>query len=172
MVKIYTRTGDDGTTGLQGGRRVAKHDTVIEALGELDELNAAIGWTLVVVEETRTREILLAIQSDLLRAGAAISGDGTGGPDDDAIVRFETLIDELEDDLAPLTRFILPGGCEASTRLHLVRAVCRRAERRTTAIDPVPKSAVQFLNRAADLMFVMARHANHSAGVDDSIWNG
>ena len=172
MARIYTRSGDDGTTGLPGGRRVPKNDTTIEALGNLDELNAAIGWAVGAVASTRCGEALTLVQHRLLEAGAQISGgDPTAGPTEEDVKSLERMMDELDSDLPPLRQFILPAGSEAACRLHWTRAVCRRAERHLVALDQGPPQKIRiYLNRLSDLLFVMARHANRADGRTDATW--
>ena len=178
-MKIYTKTGDDGTTGLFGGGRVRKSSTRVEAYGTIDELNACIG--LAATEPLREELFagLAAIQSDLFTMGAELAcvpgreeklrlqllGDAD-------VERLEALIDRMETDLAPLTTFVLPGGTRAAALLHLARTVCRRAERAILALDDTPPrfTIVQYVNRLSDLLFVMARLANHHAGRPDVPW--
>ncbi len=178
-MKIYTKTGDDGTTGLFGGGRVRKSSTRVEAYGTIDELNACIG---LAATEPLSEELfagLAAIQSDLFTMGAELAcvpgreeklrlqllGDAD-------VERLEAFIDRMETGLAPLTTFVLPGGTRAAALLHLARTVCRRAERAILALDDTPPrfTIVQYVNRLSDLLFVMARLANHHAGRPDVPW--
>ncbi|MHC4840702.1 MAG: cob(I)yrinic acid a,c-diamide adenosyltransferase [Planctomycetota bacterium] len=178
-MKIYTKTGDKGQTGLQGGVRVAKHDPRVDAYGNVDELNSTIGLALAVATP-EIAELLAPIQSQLFNVGTVLSfgkGDRSKLPgiNMDAILTLEEQIDELEEKLPDLQNFIMPGGCELSARLHLARSVCRRAERGVsylleTASDTETSLALQFLNRFSDYLFVMARYANLLAGVDDIPW--
>ena len=178
-MKIYTRTGDDGTTGLIGGRRVSKSDPRIDCYGTVDELNAAVG----VAASAAGRELaalLRAVQNDLFVLGSHLASPPDDSraaslpPLDESIARrLEGEIDAAEAGLPPLRQFILPGGGEASARLHLARTVCRRAERLAVALAadaPVPDVAVCYLNRLSDWLFVMARRANRDAGVEDLPW--
>lgn len=177
---IYTRTGDDGTTGLPGGTRVGKADPVIECLGALDELNAAIGLAAVGAAEPLHRQ-LCAIQRDLLSVGAHVAavraGKGGGAATAfsvEATTRLEREIDAAEAILPPLRNFILPGGCETAARLHLARTICRRTERQIARLAecgaPLDKGIAAYVNRLSDWLFVAARRANHAAGVADIIW--
>ena len=183
-MKIYTRTGDDGTTGLIGGRRVRKSDPGIECYGTVDELNAAIGLAAVAgVAPPGLAPRLKAVQDDLFVLGShlACPPDATGAapaslpPLDDSIAaRLEAEIDATEAQLAPLRQFILPGGSEASARLHLARTVCRRAERLAVALAeerPVPPIVVRYLNRLSDWLFVQARWCNRHLGIEDVPWH-
>jgi cob(I)alamin adenosyltransferase len=185
-VKIYTRTGDSGETSLFGGTRVSKSDARVEAYGEVDELNACLGWALAVIASsgagdagTHLADAILQIQRDLFALGARLADptDKISSRVAKAVVtdadveRLERLIDRLESELSPLAHFILAGGCEAGARLHLARAVCRRAERRMVALQPpVDALLVRYMNRLSDLLFVMARSVNHRAGVPETAW--
>jgi cob(I)alamin adenosyltransferase len=179
-MKIYTRTGDDGTTGLFGGRRVPKSDARIECYGTVDELNAAVGLVASGAEASLA-EKLARVQNELFVIGShlATPHDDTRRlaqvPDLDGstIARLESEIDEADARLAPLRNFILPGGSESAARLHLARTVCRRAERLLVAFageQPVEPVIVRYLNRLSDWLFVYARWANHRAGVPDVPW--
>jgi cob(I)alamin adenosyltransferase len=179
-MKIYTKTGDDGTTGLIGGDRVAKSDRRIDCIGAVDELNASIGWASVVSADPLLAS-LRQIQNDLFVIGSHLAlpehnaRDNRWLPDlDETIVtRLEMQIDAAEQQLPALRNFILPGGIELAARLHLARTVCRRAERLLVAFAmdrPVPAIVVTYLNRLSDWLFVHARLANHLAGVADIPW--
>ena len=179
-MKIYTRTGDDGTTGLFGGRRVAKSDPRIECYGTLDELNAAVGLAATGAEPGLAKQ-LQAIQNELFVIGShlATPPDDTRRlaqvPDlgESAIARLEAEIDAADAELPPLRNFILPGGGEVAARLHLARTVCRRAERLLVGFSgeqPVEPVIVRYLNRLSDWLFVHARWSNHRAGVADVPW--
>jgi cob(I)alamin adenosyltransferase len=178
-MKIYTRTGDDGTTGLLGSARVPKHDLRIEAYGTVDELNAALGLARAFDEKRGFDEELEGIQSALFQVGSELATTDAGmlaklsriGEDD--VTRLERIIDCLELELPALTRFVLPGGNRLSAQLHVARTICRRAERRVTALaqrEGVDARIVHYLNRLADLLFMMARAANHRAGQPDVTW--
>lgn len=180
--KIYTRTGDDGTTGLVDGSRRAKHDARMEAIGEVDELNSAIGFAALALEADRGAG-LKRIQNDLFDLGADLAtplgdvggADFTPSPMVLRVVtaqheRLEAEIDTLNAALPPLTSFILPGGSEGAARVHLARAIARRAERAATALaasEPVNPAALAYLNRLSDYLFVLARAIN--AG-KDPLW--
>ncbi len=178
-MKIYTRTGDDGTTGLLGRSRVPKHDARVEAYGSVDELNAVLGVVHAHDTEHWFGEFVPRLQAALFQVGAELATTDAAllarlvCVSDDDIAELEREIDRLEADLAPLTRFVLPGGTALAAALHHARTVCRRAERRVTALaagEPVSPRLVRWLNRLADLLFVMARWANHRAGVPDRTW--
>ena len=178
-MKIYTRTGDDGTTGLIGGDRVRKSDARIECYGTVDELNASLGLAAVLAESP-LRDRLHMIQNDLFVIGAQLATP-EGEPksryipamDEQMIARLEMEIDSTEHALPPLRQFILPGGTELAARLHLARTVSRRAERLIVnfAQDrPIPGMILTYMNRLSDWLFVHARLANHQSGVDDIPW--
>ena len=179
-MKIYTRTGDDGTTGLIGGSRVRKSDQLIDCYGTIDELNAAVGWSATVAAESLVQK-LRDVQSDLFVIGshlatADLSAHRASLPplDETMVSRLEMQIDAAEAELPRLRNFILPGGGEAAARLHLARTVCRRAERLLVgwAMErPVPAVMITYLNRLSDWLFVQARWANQSAGIDDIPWH-
>ncbi|MCD0458290.1 cob(I)yrinic acid a,c-diamide adenosyltransferase [Roseiconus lacunae] len=184
-MKIYTRTGDAGSTGLFGGPRVCKDDVRIEAYGTIDELNASLGCVRSAgvasgnFDESLDQQ-LEHIQSELFSIGAELA---TPDPDkyelrvinNGHVARLESWIDEHETGLPPLKQFILPGGCHAASILHLARAICRRAERRVVtlaAVDGVIVSdaVIVYLNRLSDYLFVLSREANSQAGIEDVIW--
>ncbi len=181
-MKIYTRTGDDGQTQLLGPGRVSKHHARIEAYGAVDELNAALGLAQSEGQSAPLTTLVASIQSDLFSLGAALADPDPNGPFHHAIqpahvARLEHAIDSLEASLPKLTQFILPGGTRPAALLHVARTVCRRAERRVVALaqiksEHVPETAIIYLNRLSDLLFVMARAANHQAGVVDVPWAG
>lgn len=179
-MKIYTKTGDDGTTGLIGGVRVAKNDPRIECYGTVDELNAAIGLAAVIAG-TGLLEQLRAIQSDLFALGSHLAvheqssqRDALPRPDDSMITRLESQIDATTAGLPPLRNFILPGGGELAARLHLCRTICRRAERLVVAMPSSSTIAftIRYLNRLSDWLFVQARQANAAQQIADVIWSG
>lgn len=187
-MKIYTKRGDSGETDLftsdSGMRRVAKDSLRIEAIGTVDELNSFVGLVIVAVEDVILKNALIEIQKDLFVLGADLATPGVvavrGASDvprvsEGRIEELERLIDTLSVDLEPMTAFILPGGCEASARLHVCRGVCRRAERVCVALareESVGKMNVKFLNRLSDLFFVMARWENMKKGVEETKWRG
>lgn len=174
--KIYTRTGDDGTTGLVDGSRRAKSDPRMHAIGEVDEANSAIG--LAALAATGANADLARVQNDLFDLGADLATPGADFEPSEMVLRIvpgqvdwlEAAIDRLNEHLPPLTSFILPGGTEAAARVHLARAIARRAERAVTALaatEPVNPAALAYLNRLSDYLFVLARAIN--AG-DDVLW--
>lgn len=173
LTRIYTRTGDDGTTGLGDGTRVAKSDPRIAAMGDVDELNCCIGLLLTESLPAGIRACMLDVQHRLFDLGGELSIPGTTLVGDDRVTALETELDRLNGELPPLADFILPGGCPGAARAHLARAVCRRAERRvhtlaeTATINP---AALRYLNRLSDLLFVMARYLNRTAGAPDVLW--
>ncbi len=163
--RIYTRTGDGGQTGLANGRRVAKTDPRIRLLGELDELNALLGLVRAQSDDTTVEPLLADLQARLFDLGGALAGSGLDAIDDQAVNDLEQAIDRLDAGLAPLRTFILPGPPAAAASAHLARAVCRRAERSLWALhqqQPLPKAWGAWLNRLADLLFVLARHLGRS----------
>ena len=178
-MKIYTRTGDDGRTGLLGPDRVAKSAARVEAYGSVDELNAAIGAVRALDREGWLEPDLGAVQGRLFQLGAELA---TADPallarltrlTDDNVTALEHWIDRCEAELPPLTRFILPGGSPLGASLHLARTVCRRAERRVVALalaQSVEPRLVHYLNRLADTLFVLARWCNRRAGVGETPW--
>ena len=181
-MKIYTKTGDDGTTGLLGPGRLAKNAPRIEAYGSVDELNAALGLARTHgLDETLDR-LVSRFQDELFALGAALADPDPNGRfhhaiSNEHITRLESEIDLLESGLPPLTQFVLPAGCAAACALHLARTVCRRAERRVTALmsepgEHVAPACLVYLNRLSDLLFVMSRAANAQAGVADVPWRG
>ena len=178
--KIYTRTGDDGTTGLVDGSRCPKHSARIEAIGAVDEANSAIGLALVAVRDGIHAPTLLRIQNDLFDLGADLATPGDDFTPSDMVLRIvpaqagwlEQAIDGLNEGLAPLTSFILPGGSEGAARVHVARAAVRRAERTMTALsaaDPVNPAALAYINRLSDYLFVLTRAIN-AAGDGDVLW--
>lgn len=175
-MKIYTKTGDKGQTSLFGGKRVAKDDCRIELIGQIDELNAAIGLALANGDPATGQEILLKIQNQLFDFGAEVasySGKSAKPITKQSVTWLEQQIDQISADLPPLTKFILPGGCELAARLQLARAIARRAERALTTLakttDLNPQLAT-YLNRLSDLLFTLAREANRAAKVADTVW--
>jgi cob(I)alamin adenosyltransferase len=173
LTKIYTRTGDNGTTGLTDGSRVAKDDARIEAIGTIDEFNSAIGLLLCETLPEAVRDCLTGIQHRLFDIGGELSIPGHCMLSNDSVTGLEQVLDALNSELPALEEFILPGGTRAAAQCHVARAVCRRAERRVytlganAAINPV---TARYLNRLSDLLFVMARHLNRQAGEPDVCW--
>ena len=178
-VKIYTRTGDAGDTGLLDGSRVSKAAPRVEAYGDVDELNACLGLVLSAGVDSDVADMLGRIQGHLFALGAALadpvrraSRHPKAAVGDADVVRLEAWIDTLEGELAPLRKFILPGGQPAAAAAHLARAVCRRAERRMAALelDAVGSIPFAYVNRLSDLLFVLARVLNARAGVSEQEW--
>jgi cob(I)alamin adenosyltransferase len=179
-MKIYTRTGDSGSTGLFGGPRVSKNDDRIEAYGTVDELNAAIGVARSTGLSPQLDSQLDRVQHELFSIGAELA---TPDPDqhqtrlisDRHIKQLEAWIDEHEETLPELRNFILPAGDSGATALHLARAICRRAERRVVTLSQRPdgdisEELVVYLNRLSDFLFVISRVGNRDAGVDEVAW--
>lgn len=181
-VKIYTKTGDDGITGLLGNRRVPKDDIRIEAYGTVDELNAVLGLARAHGLNAASDKLVSQLQDELFAVGSALADPDPAGRYHNAIraehaSRLEGIIDVLETELKPLSNFILPGGSPAAAQLHLARTVCRRAERLVVKLARQPggdvtSALIVYLNRLSDLLFVMARVENHRAGVADVAWKG
>lgn len=178
-MKIYTKTGDRGETGLFGGARVSKDAPRVEAYGAVDELNASIGVAIATLGPGELARQLERVQSDLFSLGADLATpDGVKSAaavriDASAIGLLEGEIDAWEVGLTPLASFILPGGTPAAAQLHYARTVCRRAERRVIALahrESISDTPIRFLNRLSDWLFVAARQANASAGVADRPW--
>lgn len=178
-MRIYTKTGDDGTTGLFGGLRVSKATDRVGAYGTVDELNAVLGWARAAGLPGELDRVLERVQEDCFRLGAFLAtapgkDPGIAHLTDADVALLERAIDRLEDDLAPLMTFVLPGGGEGAARLHVARTVCRRAERAVVdlaARESVDAVLVRWLNRLSDLLFVQARAANAAAGVPDVPWH-
>lgn len=178
-MKIYTRTGDAGETSLFDGTRVKKHDPRVDAYGEVDEMNAWLGLARASGLDPALDSDLVRLQRDLFALGAQLADPADKlAPRvtkavlaDEDVVRLEQLIDRFEAELPPLRRFILAGGTPAGAALHVTRTVCRRAERRIVALDPpVDAVLVRYINRLSDLLFVLARVANHRGGVAETEW--
>lgn len=178
-MRIYTRTGDGGMTGLSGGERIPKSDPLMEAVGTIDELNAAVGVARSHLGPGALADPLSSVQGWLFELGAEVAAPQKKRHffetlDESHVQRLEQWIDELADELEELRNFILPGGAKAAAHLHLARAVCRRAERsivELSQIESVRPVVLQFLNRLSDWLFVAARKANRDEGVEDSKWN-
>ncbi len=188
-MKIYTKTGDAGETGLWGGQRVSKADPRVAAYGDVDELNTCLGWALSVMAQDKKlstlRTSLSRIQEELFNIGALLATPEArrgrlAAPFDkglppQAALRLEDEIDAMTKSLKPLRSFILPGGCAAGAALHLARAVCRRAERSAVALsrgDRLPGGVLIYLNRLSDHLFTAARWANAKARCPETPWQG
>ncbi len=167
-MKIYTRTGDAGQTGLIGGARVAKDSLRMAAIGDVDELNAALG--LVQLGDSILTEEVLQIQCRLFDLGAELAGGANTIAVQD-VEALEASIDRQTQSMPPLRAFILPGGCPAAGALHLARTVCRRAERSVLSAKNVQPVSLAYLNRLSDWLFVTARTANSLASVSDVEWH-
>jgi cob(I)alamin adenosyltransferase len=178
--RIYTKTGDEGTTGLGGGRRVSKDSLRVTAYGTVDELNSLIGVALAAGLCDRLTQELTLIQNELFDLGSDLCW-----PSDDErrariptveprqVEKLERLIDEFNDAVGPLTNFLLPGGSPGAAHLHVARAVCRRAERETVRLDreeAIGEYVLAYLNRLSDALFVMTRYENHERGVAEPLW--
>lgn len=173
LTKIYTRTGDDGTTGLGDGSRIRKDSARVEAFGDIDELNSLVGLLLTHDISSDVQDLLTGIQHDLFDLGGEVCVPGREALSEDYISRLETQLDALNAGLAPLKEFILPGGCAAAATCHMARTVCRRAERRLVNLaehESVSTLSLKYLNRLSDLLFVLARHLNLQAGQPDVLW--
>lgn len=179
-MKIYTRQGDDGTTSLAGGRRVSKAHLRVEAYGTVDELNCHVGHAAADGPRDSMQDVLVGLQQRLFVLGGELATADGGRPAGGTILEqdvavLESHIDRWTAELPPLRRFVLPGGSSLACRLHLARAVCRRAERCCVTLgteETVNPALMRYLNRLSDLLFVMARRANQLASVADVQWGG
>jgi cob(I)alamin adenosyltransferase len=181
-MKIYTKTGDAGDTGLFGGGRVGKDHPRVEAYGDVDELNAMLGLVRALEPMPRVDEVIVPIQRDLFAIGALLATPDRekmraslekARIDDTRIRELEVAIDHCEGELDPLRTFIVPGGTAKAASLHVARTVCRRAERRVVSLsktEELPSIVVIFLNRVSDLLFMLARVANRRAGAGEVSW--
>ncbi len=176
-MKIYTKTGDDGSTSLQGGKRVIKSNIRIKAYGAVDEINASIGLILSSKFDAEVEKVLKKIQNDLFVVGSDLSNSDLVHKENrvtvEMVENIEKNIDRLEKELSPITNFILPGGNQVSARIHLSRAITRRAETQVISLDEkekVNEECKKYLNRLSDLLFVMARYVNKKNGLEDIIW--
>jgi len=171
LSKIVTRTGDDGSTGLADGSRVAKTSALIAAIGSVDELNSQLGLLLTEPLPQDMDNLLLQVQNDLFDLGGALSLPGNGEFPENKLVRLDTAIENFNADLPPLKEFILPGGCRAAALCHVARSVARRAERDlATLAETAPPGSLPYLNRLSDLLFVLCRVLNRQAGQAESTW--
>jgi len=181
-MKIYTKTGDGGKTGLFGGGRVGKDHPRVEAYGDVDELNATLGLARAAEVMPRIDEVLVPIQRDLFAIGALLATPDRekmrqhlekARVDDERIAQLERAIDDADAELEPLRAFVLPGGTPKAAALHVARTVCRRAERRVIRLqgdEEIPQLVVVYLNRLSDLLFTLARLANKRAGAGEVTW--
>jgi cob(I)alamin adenosyltransferase len=181
LTRLYTRKGDDGTTGLGGGQRVPKDSARVAAYGTVDELNAAIGVALAAGLASRLAAVLPMVQNELFHLGSDLcfveeDKQKFNLPQIEArhVEALEHLIDELNEIVGPLENFILPGGAPGSAALHVARTICRRAERDVLTLsrhEAVGRFVMPYLNRLSDALFVMARYENHERGVAEPLWN-
>jgi len=178
LSKLYTRTGDDGTSGLSGGTRIAKNHERMNAMGSVDELNSTIGLLICKLNNAKLDDDSLSIlfteiQHDLFNIGGEISMPGHAFIKETKITALEDKIDEFNESVEPLKEFILPGGSEAASVCHLARSIARRAERDVISLhqkEEVPNTTRQYLNRLSDLLFVAARIINKRLGQPDVMW--
>jgi cob(I)alamin adenosyltransferase len=181
ITKVYTRTGDDGTTSLGGGQRVDKDALRVEAYGTADELNSHLGVVRATGVTPTVEAELARIQNELFHLGSdlcVLEEDQQSMPvpriEQRHVEALESLMDRLSEDLPPLENFVLPGGCPAAAQLHVARAVCRRAERlvaRLAREETVNPQILMYLNRLSDALFILARFENRSRGVEDILWD-
>ena len=175
LTKIYTRTGDKGTTGLADGSRIDKDDDRIETMGDVDELNCVIGLLLIEDLPAQLNHDLIQIQHILFNLGGEVAMPGFDLVKTSDVDMLETRLDHYNESLTPLKEFILPGGTKAAAYAHLARSVCRRAERKMVSLNKSQQSphqlAQNFLNRLSDFLFVICRYINHASGVSDVLWN-
>lgn len=180
ITRVYTRTGDDGTTGLGIRVRVRKDSARVEAFGAVDELNSAVGLAVAAGVTPRVRGCLRRVQQELFHLGSdlCVPADGDAPPvpriEERHVDALEKAIDALQEDLAPLANFVLPGGCPSAAALHLARTICRRAERRLVSLaaaETVGAPALTYVNRLSDALFVMARYENHVRSESDVLWD-
>ncbi|MBU0505607.1 MAG: cob(I)yrinic acid a,c-diamide adenosyltransferase [bacterium] len=174
-MKIYTKTGDDGTTGLCDGSRVEKDHLRVDSYGDVDELNSTLGLAASHTDDKTLKEQLVTIQKDLMSLGSLLSKGQKDKIDlsEKHIQALETFIDQHEEKLPPLKNFILPGGSKLASILHMARTTCRRAERKCVTLakkDVVDPLCVMYLNRLSDYLFVASRYANVLNQVEDVVW--
>lgn len=176
-MKIYTRTGDSGQTGLWGGTRIPKDAVRIQAYGTVDECNAVIGIACTALTDSTLLKMLAQVQNELFVVGSDLASDlaleNVPRVKPREVTQLETWIDQLEAELPPLTQFILPGGQAAAAQLHLARTVCRRAERWVVSLhheEAINETVMLYLNRLSDFLFVAARYANHVSQTPDVPW--
>jgi cob(I)alamin adenosyltransferase len=180
MTKIYTKTGDDGTTGLVGGNRVKKYDPRLEAYGMVDELNASIGYLRSLGISADVTRLLIQIQNKLFNIGSRLASDEKGDAftanlaiTQENIKVLENTIDEYNKQLPKLTGFVLPGGEIAAAQSHIARTICRHAERRIVEFaenNPVQPEIIQYINRLSDFLFILARKLTSDKNINETIW--
>ena len=168
VTKVSTKTGDRGVTTTARGERLSKTDPLMQAIGDVDELNSAIGWLRAAAPERD--DIVACVQQDLFDVGGFLALEAQGDCPD--VTQLETWLEELNATLPPLTEFVLPGGVEPAARCQLVRAVCRRAERSLWALPEPFAPAGAYLNRLSDLLFVLGRYINAAQGETETLWRG
>lgn len=174
LSKIYTRTGDDGTTGLGDGSRISKADLRLEAIGTVDELNSLLGITICTVKDQKIQDCLLSVQHHLFDLGGELSMPGTTLMKEAKTSYLEQILDSYNSKLPALKEFILPGGSEAAAHCHLARTVCRRAERRLVELataEQINQASITYLNRLSDLLFVLARICARADGGSEILWD-
>jgi len=174
LSKIYTKTGDDGTTGLGNGERIAKNAERMQAIGDVDETNCCIGLLIESLQDDTFKKLLLGVQHDLFDLGGELSIPGFTLINEGHVAALENALDEINADLPPLKNFILPGGSSAAAHCHLARAVCRRAERSLVTLsneDTINHDAMHYINRLSDLLFVLARSIARSEGGEEILWD-
>lgn len=174
LTKIYTRTGDDGSTGLSGNVRVQKDDIRVVTMAALDELNSALGLLLSHELDATHKKRLLAIQHDLFEVGGEISFPERQVISDEHVAYLEQQLDSLNETLPALKEFILPGGCQAAATCHLARSICRRAESHFVTLanqHEINQAALRYINRLSDLLFVLARAINKEANHNETFWH-
>ena len=177
-MKIYTKTGDQGETGLFAGPRVPKDDPRVAAYGTVDELSSAVGIAAAYAADEWTKVLLQKVQSDLFTIGAELATPDPSKRTADvisaaSITRLENAIDRMEANLSPLQNFILPGGCPSASHVHLARSTCRRAERQIVTLArniELSENVLAYFNRLSDMLFVLARYQNHLNGIIDTPW--
>jgi len=181
---VYTRTGDDGTTALFGGKRVLKCDSLVDVYGLLDEVNSWVGLLIHLPHIGNNKKLLISVQHDIFLIGSTLAGwKGDISALPDRVVQMEARIDDIEKTLPPLTHFILPGGTKEAAYVHIARSITRRVERQIVAYSKTKKMRVSlakkdvsimvmYINRLSDLLFVIARGINKTVGVQDVIWSG
>lgn len=173
LSKIYTRTGDDGTTGLSDGTRVDKDSLRITAIGTIDELNSLIGMVCSEDIDQQSRDLLIEIQHRLFDMGGELSMPDQALINEESITWLEHQLDRMNSELDPLEDFILPGGCKSAAVCHVARSVCRRAERDMISLaqkEAISTAITAYLNRLSDLLFVLSRHLNKVHGHTDILW--
>ncbi len=181
---VYTRTGDDGTTALFGGKRILKCEELVDVYGSIDELNSWIGVLLATDKNQRDKQLFLAIQQDLFLIGSVLAGwKGDISPLGKRILEMEQHIDAIETKVPKITNFILPGGSKSASYVHVVRSITRRVERQMVALFAKEKSStvpdknnqrkmITYINRLSDLLFMMARGINKTVGIKEVVWKG